>query len=209
MLDLYGGDTGGWSPDQFIGMALPGGVVVTKKPLYTYLGKLRAHLAAIRTAGTMLGVPQRQLDEHDLSKWSPIEFPAYAMHYYGPAAGKGDGNLSSSGGAPTAYAYAWHNHCCLNPHHHNHWIFNGDFTVAGSDMEGPVLAMPEHFAVEMVADWMGSSFAYTGSWDMSEWLVLNIPRITLHSRTATLVSEVLSGLGYKSIVWKHQFKRGI
>jgi len=65
--------------------------------------------------------------------------------------------------------------------------------------------MPEMFALEMVADWMGSSWAYTGSWDMSAWLTKNIPRIRLHPGTATFVGDVLDGLGYVSILEAVQF----
>ena len=71
--------------------------------------------------------------------------------------------------------------------------------MAGSAIVDGALPMPEMFALEMVADWMGSSMAYTGDWDMSAWLTKNIPRIRLHPETATFVGEVLANLGYEAI----------
>ena len=43
---------------------------------------------------------------------------------------------------------------------------------------------------------MGASMAYTGSWDMSEWLSKNFPRMILHPNTRRYVSEVLVANGY-------------
>lgn len=56
--------------------------------------------------------------------------------------------------------------------------------------------MPENYLREMVADWMGSSMAYTGSWDMREWLNTNLPKIRLHSYTREELVYVLNELGY-------------
>lgn len=47
---------------------------------------------------------------------------------------------------------------------------------------GP-MPMPERYVREMVADWMGASRAYTGSWDMVDWLEKNLPRMDLHPVT--------------------------
>lgn len=70
------------------------------------------------------------------------------------------------------------------------------------------MEMPRCYALEMVADWMGSSMAYTGSWDMADWLEKNMPRIRLHTKTAAYVREVLDSLGYADIVyvqrWAHE-----
>lgn len=52
----------------------------------------------------------------------------------------------------------------------------------------------------MVADWLGSSMAYTRSWDMTKWLTENLGRIRLHSATAYEVRGVLKRLGYPAEV---------
>jgi hypothetical protein len=69
----------------------------------------------------------------------------------------------------------------------------------GSDIENGVLPMPENFALEMIADWMGAGKSYTGSEDMTDWLIKNLPRITLHSKTFSYVKNVLIEIGYQSV----------
>lgn len=65
--------------------------------------------------------------------------------------------------------------------------------------------MPNWYAIEMIADWMGASMAYTGSWDMQEWLYKNMPSIFLHSQTAGFVRGILDHLGYADTVYAQRF----
>lgn len=149
-----------------------------------YLLSLNKHIAAVREAGLKLGVPREQLDVHDQSKFSLEEFPYYARNFFGD---KGD---------PDGWAKAWLHHIHANPHHWNHWLFADGFAPRGSKVEGGAVPMPTNYLREMVADWMGAGFAYTGSWDMTKWLTENLPRIRLHSQTIIELSEILAGLGY-------------
>lgn len=144
---------------------------------------LNKHIQFVREAGEKIGVGPMLLELHDMSKWTPNEFEAYAKHFHG-------------GGAPDAFAAAWLHHIHHNPHHWQHWIFPDGFTPKGSAVENGVIEMPEHYALEMVADWMGASKAYTGEWDMTDWLKGNIPRIRVHSRTAAFLRGVLEKEGY-------------
>lgn len=153
---------------------------------------LREHLSYVREAGARLRVSQAQLDIHDDSKWTIHEFPGYARHFKG-------------GGAPDEFAAAWLHHIHFNPHHWQHWLFADGFTPKGSNVENGVVQMPANYAVEMVADWMGAGRAYTGSWDMSDWLSEHIPKIKVHSRTAALLREILDAQGYADIVYTHKF----
>lgn len=153
---------------------------------------LNEHISYVREAGVMIGVAQSQLDIHDDSKWTIDEFPGYAMHFKG-------------GGAPNEFAVAWLHHIHYNPHHWQHWIFSDGFTPKGSNVENGVVEMPHHYTLEMVADWMGASRAYTGSWDMADWLSNHIPKIRVHSKTATLLREILDGLGYADVVYTKHF----
>ncbi len=149
-----------------------------------YLDSLNRHIAAVREAGLKLDVPLEQLNIHDQSKLSQDEFPFYARQFFGD---KGD---------PDGFARAWLHHIHANPHHWNHWLFADGFTPKGSTVEGGAVPMPHKYIREMVADWMGAGYAYTGSWDMTEWLTENLPRIRLHSQTAREVAEILAWLGY-------------
>lgn len=55
-----------------------------------------------------------------------------------------------------------------------------------------VLEMPETYAREMVADWMGAGRGYTGKWDVQEWYDKNKERILLHPRTRQYVESLLA-----------------
>lgn len=157
---------------------------ITEEIAAAYLDSLNRHIAAVREAGLKLDVPLEQLNIHDQSKFGLDEFPFYARNFFGD---KGD---------PDGWARAWLHHIHANPHHWNHWLFADSFTPKGSTVEGGAVPMPHKYIREMVADWMGAGFAYTGSWDMTKWLTENLPRIRLHSQTAREVGEILTWLGY-------------
>ena len=79
---------------------------------------------------------------HDLSKFSPKEFFAYANWFYGKH-GKGKHlypfrNMKCE----ENFNKAWENHYKRNKHHWNHWI--------GREM-------PYEYIVQMVCDWKGMS----------------------------------------------------
>lgn len=171
---------------------------MTIEPTYTqiatYRESLELHIASVKEAGLMLGVDAYQLMAHDRTKWDADEFPYYAMKF-----GGGD-ESQDKGLVADLFARAWLHHMQNNPHHWQHWIFPDGFTPKHSSIESGVLEMPSYYALEMVADWMGASKAYTGSFDMTNWLFENMPRIRLHSKTALFVTEVLSGLGYADMV---------
>jgi hypothetical protein len=157
---------------------------------------VNAHIRYVQEAGRRLHVPQHQLDVHDDSKFSRREFGAYARHFHG-------------GGAPDAFARAWLHHIHFNPHHWQHSMFADGYSPSGSSVEAGVVEMRECDALEMIADWMGASMAYTGSWNMAEWLNANIPHITLHSKTADFVGERLVCLGYAEIGTELKFKGAV
>ena len=160
----------------------------TTEQMNEYLYGLMAHVRYVQEAGKKLGVIEEQLLFHDQSKFSRVEFPAAVERFKA-----GDPN-------PNRYAAAWLNHVHQNAHHWQHWLFPDGFSPRGSSVEAGVMAMPEIYVREMVADWMGSSMAYTGSWDMTKWLVENMGRIRLHSRTAVMVRGLLIELGYSADV---------
>lgn len=153
---------------------------------------LNEHIKYVREAGVMIGVAQSQLDIHDDSKWTIEEFPGYAMHFKG-------------GGAPNEFAKAWLHHIHCNPHHWQYWIFSDGYTPKNSQVENGTVEMPQNYALEMVADWMGASRAYTDSWDMTDWLSEHISKIRVHSKTALFLREVLDNLGYADIVNTKRF----
>lgn len=152
-----------------------------------YIDSLKLHVDSVRLAGDKLNVNLTQLCYHDDSKWSEAEFPGYAQHFQG-------------GGAPDMFSEAWLHHIHFNPHHWQHWIFPDNYTPKHSNVENGIVEMPEHYALEMVADWMGAKRAYTGSWDMSDWLMKNISMVKVHSATAKYLKDILYDLEYEKVL---------
>jgi len=140
------------------------------------------HKYFVFVAGRKLGVGVWQLLIHDLSKFSRAELPAYGRQFFG------DGKDSYG------FAVAWLHHQNLNPHHWEYWMPRTGHVKLDSNMKSPPpLRMPLRYAREMVADWMGASKGYTGSWDMEKWLDKNWPRISenLHPETQKFVAGLI------------------
>lgn len=76
------------------------------------------------------------------------------------------------------------------------------------DVMNGVVEMPEKYALEMVADWMGAGRIYQDSWDMTDWLLSHIPRISLHPNTAAFVKSVLQDLNYGNDILSLDFACG-
>lgn len=164
--------------------------------LEDYYQVLFAHIIAVQEAAQKIGVPEEQYSQHDLSKFSKEEYGAYAMQFVGT-------------GAPDAFASAWLHHIHHNPHHWQYWVYPDGYTPKGSKVEKGVVEMPRHFALEMIADWMGASWVYAKTEDMTGWLVQNMAKMILHSATAAYVREELTKLGYGEIVAAGWFKTEI
>lgn len=154
-----------------------------------YIDSLVKHIGYVREAAQTLHVPNGQIMSHDDSKWSMAEFPGYALHFQG-------------GGDPIRFSRAWLHHIHHNPHHWQSWIFPDGFTPKDANVEpGGLVPMPEWYALEMVADWLGATKAYTGEWDLTDWLNSNLAngKIKLHSATQRFVRTILYRIGYDEI----------
>ena len=168
-----------------------------------FLKSVLTHKWFVFLAGLKTGVPIWRLIIHDWQKFSHWEFGAYAQNFFG------DDNLNNRETidafqkysvaelapfghfAKERFALAWLHHENTAPHHWGYWIpRSGKYTGA--------FPMPETYVREMVADWMGASRAYTGSWNMAEWLSNNGPRMEskMHQETVRMVHDVLIELGY-------------
>jgi len=169
-----------------------------------YLKSLLLHKWFVFLAGLKTGVPLWRLIVHDWQKFTPQEFGAYARHFFGADAEYKNNETieafqkySVVEAAPFGhfederFALAWLHHENTAPHHWGFWI-------PRSGKYSKPLPMPETYVREMVADWMGASRVYTGSWDMTEWLSKNLPRLNdkMHPVTIYLVGEILTERGY-------------
>lgn len=116
---------------------------------------------------------------HDISKFSPMEFIAYAQTFYLP---NGDKQYDET----IEFSQAWNHHQKCNAHHWQYWVLKYD---RGDNEELP---MPDIYIEEMIADWIGAGRAITGSWDnvFSWYEKSNVGRF-LHPSTRNKVEEYL------------------
>ena len=154
---------------------------------------LKLHVRSVIEFGLKMGIPEAQILRHDESKLLLCEFLPYARNFHGT-------------GDPDGYAAAWLHHIHHNPHHWNHWIFADGHTPKNSNVVNGIVPMPPVYAREMIADWHGAEMTYGGTWDISNWLHKNMPRIRVHPDTAEYLTQELDHLGYADIVYTQSFK---
>lgn len=140
-----------------------------------YLSYLLRHKWFVFQAGLKIKAPIWRLLIHDWSKFLPCEWFPYVESFYG---GYGKDRPQK---VQEAFDRAWLHHQHLNPHHWQHWVLRED-----SGAIRP-LDMPDHFILEMVADWAGAGRAITGKWEAKEWYEKNAEKMHLSPKTETLV----------------------
>ncbi len=86
---------------------------------------------------------------HDLSKFSFVEFWESAKYYQG---GRSPIDACKE---DKGYSLGWQHHKGRNKHHYEYW-------VDSLDSGGVALIMPEKYAMELVADYLGAGAAYMG-----------------------------------------------
>lgn len=174
---------------------------------WRYLKYLVRHKWFVFVAGRRTGAPLWRLIIHDWSKFMPCEWCPYAEFFYGnhyddsgPDGIFPDWYQRKQSKRQNNFDRAWLHHQHLNPHHWQHWVLQEDIP---SDPSGrpKILQIPEHFAREMVADWMGAGRAITGKWDVALWYERNREHIMLHPRTRQLVEGLVGGerRGYEAL----------
>ena len=139
-------------------------------------------------AGLRTKTPIWQLIVHDLSKFTPTEAPGYGTQFFG----KHDD--------PLGFSYAWNHHQKVNKHHWEHWVMVSGHARGGYP-DGSPLPMPERYAREMVADWLGAARAYEGRWPTTlkdwKWFNNNFEKIKVHKDTRFLLLCILATIGLK------------
>ena len=137
------------------------------------------HKWYVLLAGLRLKLPLWRALTHDLSKFTRAELPHYNRQFCGD---KGD---------PEGFARAWLHHYHRNDHHWEAWIVESIQSHTDPTRDSCIvdncLQMPLVCVMEMFADWLGASKAYTGSWDMDEWFDSHIEEMRFHPKTRDLV----------------------
>eukprot|EP00026_Physarum_polycephalum_P011653 Phypoly_transcript_11892.p1 GENE.Phypoly_transcript_11892~~Phypoly_transcript_11892.p1 ORF type:complete len:207 (-),score=35.60 Phypoly_transcript_11892:356-976(-) len=133
----------------------------------------------VSPAGSGLRVTWKRMALHDLSKFTPSEFFAYAAHFHGKHKGKpGDHDFD----------VAWKHHYEHNDHHPEYFQKNGVVGQMGPDA-----------LMELVADWFAAERAYDGQWPTPgewKWVQSRFPKITLHEKDKLLLGAILTVLGF-------------
>ncbi len=134
--------------------------------------------------GMKTKAPLWRLIIHDWTKFTPAEFPFYAVKACG---GKVD---------EIDFALAWNHHHKSNPHHWEYWIpvtAHNKSTLPGNEP----LPMPEWAVREMLADWLAATYGEQGieiddpaNW---EWFQKEkTSKLRLHEDSWKVLDQVMS-----------------
>ena len=151
-----------------------------------YLWSLLQHKWFVLRASRLVGVPLWRAIIHDRSKFLPTEFFRYARNFQGDYSQSPNDREQVS----LEFIYAWLHHENSNPHHWGYWI------PRSRKRANKPLPIPETYVRELIADCMGASRTYTGSWNIGNWLNENGPKMILHDDTVYWVNTVMFELGY-------------
>jgi len=121
---------------------------------WSYLKSLIRHKWYMFRFGKYLQVPLYLRILHDLNKFKPAPFVAYAKFFYGLKCDQTKKEMNR----------AWRNHLQTNKHHWQYWVINED------DGTKTVLDMPEKYVREMICDWLAANFAY-GDRHIFRWYI--------------------------------------
>lgn len=155
-----------------------------------YLRYVIRHKWFVFLACLKMRVPIWRAIIHDWSKFTPREWFPYTQQFFNPdgtprkvrkASGAYDPNAQS-----IEFEKAWLFHQC-NLHHWQAWISigdNGNLTA---------LPMPETYAREMIADWIGAGRAISGRIDWRPWYKINKDKMILHPETRQWIENQLNG----------------
>lgn len=163
-----------------------------------YLRYVLRHKWFVLVAGLKTGAPLWRLLIHDWSKFLPCEWFAYVNYFYGEKPRLQKEEWDDSRYWPAAQKYydafdrAWLHHQHANKHHWQHWTLREDSGRV------KLLPMPDKYAREMVADWMGAGRAITGKWEAPAWYAKNREIIQLADKTRAYVDNAL---GWIVVEW--------
>lgn len=107
------------------------------------------------------GIPFRGL-MHDMSKFRPSEFTAYANYFFNDDGTRKDelGLLHCrTTGEYEKFMRAWCHHQHVNDHHWEYWVIYPHNSMACADTDGFAIVPTPHALHEMVSDMIGSSAA--------------------------------------------------
>jgi hypothetical protein len=115
---------------------------------------------------------------HDLSKFTPSEWFAYARTFY---SADGQKHFKSS----AEFKKAWLLHQRRNPHHWEYWL------LRNKDGSIDPIPIPLRYLREMVVDWIAAGLAITGRFEFFTWYLIHKSDMILHERTRATLEQML------------------
>jgi hypothetical protein len=144
---------------------------------YNYASYLLRHKWLVMKFGWQLGLPLLTLLFHDLSKFTVLEWVAYAYNF--------NGNYAEKEKIRPMFLRAWLSHIHRNPHHWNYWVLIYD----GGTYKA--LPMPLRYILEMAADWMSASVCQGNGEDVRKWYYERADTMLLDPATKNTLELVL------------------
>jgi len=133
---------------------------------------------------------------HDVSKFYPSEFFAYADYFYGTypfgvIPDDWDGSdIERAAVIKYRFNRAWLKHQHRNKHHWQYWVLVND------DGTNLIIPMPKKYVSEMVCDWIGAGRAIKGRGipkdEVVDWYLENRPKMILCPETVDIIVQILS-----------------
>ncbi len=146
-----------------------------------YFLYLLKHKYFVFLACMKLKVPIRQALLHDLSKLSKEEWNTYVKYFTKRKKDFLQGRISFY---DPDFDLTWNYHQKRNKHHYQYWLLITDVS------EIRPVEIPEKYAREMIADWMGASRAKIKNWNIEPWVIKNCTRMKFHPKTVDLLVKI-------------------
>ncbi len=159
---------------------------------FKYLSYVLKHKWYVFVECCKMGIPWRGL-VHDLSKFLPSEFFAYADFFSKKNLRNKIGYYKPTNTGHAAFDFAWFLHQKRNKHHWQWWILPDD----GGKTK--VLPMPDKYRREMLCDWLGAAKAQDSKSTVKEWYLANGRKMTFHPETKKWIEKQLDIRGVEAI----------
>lgn len=145
-----------------------------------YLSYVLRHKWFVFVECCKLGIPWLGII-HDLSKFSRVEWGAYARHFFNPDGSKREVRDKTGFYDPNKlgddFDRAWNNHQKHNKHHWQYWC---SIQITG---EPKLLPFPDRYRREMLADMRGASIALGFGVSIKAYYKKNKDKMRLHPET--------------------------
>lgn len=165
------------------------------KKYFQYLKYVLKHRWFVFVECCKVGIPWRGL-VHDLSKFMPDEFFAYAKWFYSVQGIKFNGGFAwefhEHELLRSAFDKAWLLHQKRNPHHWQWWILQND-----QDGTYPLL-MDKAYVLEMVCDWRGAGRAISGKDDVLAWYHKNAGKMVINDISRAYAENLIWNTGRRA-----------